>query len=500
MHGKIRPSQNSAEILQQIVNPNNAPTKELKFAKLQSFIGLMQWFSKYVPDCSRLLLPLHNIRETSWEWGDEHQRCFDKCKAALCSIQPLHLPSGTGNRLEVHTDASKDGWFAVLFEDMGEGEPQDRLRVIAYAGGIFRKNQCSWSVLQKEFYAVYQAHLKFDPLIRLHEFRLVVDNKTMTWCETSADMMVQRWYLRIQHYMSEIVHLPGVLNILPDAGSRLLHLGHANPIQAQFQSLTTVLCNLQHSSHKTTRNNIALPALLTSRDLDNALHDLADASPLDATDDWTIRNMQHGHARFCGCDAALTARTCSSSSDDWISRPFPRSAASASTVSIDSEPTDRQPHGSASATMEPLGSQPTSAWLQENFADSASTIALADKAASASSSEYARLAAEPSTARRNLAILPEHVHLIRTCHGGAVGHHGRDETIRKLQVAGHHWPTRFIDVARFIAACPHCQRYRLKQRMPYAMYKHPCETQNRPPNPYTAWFIPTHVYDVGTSY
>ncbi len=33
-------------------------------------------------------------------------------------------------------------------------------------------------------------------------------------CETCADSMVQRWYLRIQHHMSEIIHLPGVLNRL----------------------------------------------------------------------------------------------------------------------------------------------------------------------------------------------------------------------------------------------------------------------------------------------
>jgi hypothetical protein len=37
------------------------------------------------------------------------------------------------------------------------------------------------------------------------------------------------------------------------------------------------------------------------------------------------------------------------------------------------------------------------------------------------------------------------------------GHHGRDETIRKLQSSGHSWPSRYIDVARYIASCSTCQ-------------------------------------------
>jgi hypothetical protein len=108
-------------------------------------------------------------------------------------------------------------------------------------------------------------------------------------------------------------------------------------------------------------------------------------------------------------------------------------------------------------------------WLRDHFEANASITAV--NAESVTNSAVARRAAEPSTARRALAIAPEHVHLIRTCHGGPCGHHGRDETIRKLQASGYNWPTRFIDVTRFIAACPHCQRFRLKQKIPYAMYK-----------------------------
>jgi len=106
--GKISPGPKSSKILEGIV-----------------FIGIANWFAKYIPDCQRRLRPLLDARIDGWH------------------------------------DASKDGYFCVLFEDTGIGDACDRLRVIAYAGGVFRGPQLAWSILQKEMHAVYQAHLAF---------------------------------------------------------------------------------------------------------------------------------------------------------------------------------------------------------------------------------------------------------------------------------------------------------------------------------------------------
>jgi hypothetical protein len=495
-HGKIRPAQDSSDILKDIINPNDCAPAD-KATKLSTFLGLVNWFSKYIPDCSRQLLPLLNISKDKWIWTETEEACFQKFKNILCNLKPLHLPSGSNNRLEIHTDASKDGWFAVLFEDTGcPGPPQDRLRVIAYAGGVFRKNQLAWSVLQKEMHAVYQAHLKFDHLIRLHEFRLVMDNKTMTFCETSSDTMVQRWYLRIQHYLSEIVHCPGVLNIVPDAGSRLLHLDHENVEQSQFQAISSAFCSMLSSQPSHKARNPITPLLLASHALQQQLLSLdTDVPPHLAVDDMSIRNLQIHHASMHGCAGDFlpandsTSPSDAASSTDWASRPMPCHSSSAATLKLPSEDwvTRPMPHGSASASTQRLSSNTEGGsldsasqqsahtdlqqWLHANFADAGASTHAPSNAFSVSSSACARLAAEPSAARRALPIAPEHLHFIRQCHGGACGHHGRDETILKLQRSGLNWPTRFIDVARFIASCPVCQRFRLQRRQPYAMYK-----------------------------
>jgi hypothetical protein len=487
VRGIIRPGSKTTHILRDIVNPNDEKDPEDKMSKLKSFIGIVNWFSKYIPDCSRKLLPLLDLRLDEWNWTENQQKCFEMFRELLADIQPLHLPSGGSNRLEVHTDASKYGWFAVLFEDTGIGTPQERLKVIAYCGGVFRKGQLAWSVLQKEMFAVYQAHLKFDHFIRLHQFRLVVDNKTMTFCETSADMMVQRWFLRIQHYDSEIVHLPGILNIVPDAGSRLLHLTHPNAETAQFCSLVScVIHAMHHSPPSNPQDNPThgdqLRTALSSRAIDSVLRSLETQSiPID---DASIQQLQVQHtltsgshqapakssativAFMDGCAADVVSGTDSTHSGhlsplpDWATRPMPSSLTSCHESDL-----------TTTVRLSSTASTHLSQWLRDEFPDAATSHPSVANAVSISSSAVARQRAEPSTAHRGLAIAPEHVHLIRTCHGGPCGHHGRDETIRKLQSAGHQWPTRFIDVARFIAACPQCQRFRLKQKMPYAMYK-----------------------------
>jgi hypothetical protein len=445
--GKISPGPKSSKILEGIVNPNNETEDKDKNTKLNTFIGIANWFSKYIPDCQRKIKPLLDARTNGWTWGSDQETAFHMFKDILANLQPLHMPTGSTNKLEVHTDASKDGYFCVLFEDTGEGTSCDRLHVIAYAGGVFRGPQLAWSILQKEMYAVFQAHLKFDHFIRLHEFKLVIDNKTMCYCETSADLMVQRWYLRIQHYQSEIIHLPGVLNILPDAGSRLLHLEHPNFVNAQFSTLTSAVNNAKFPSASTVTkiNKASLTHCLASRQLNKILDELDDSTSYLPVDDTSIRHLQIRHS-------LPISNTSTTDSPDWATTPLP--------------------HGPASCSTVPLSATDLSDILQEQLDDSASTQAhLAASQTHSICSTNSQFSTEHTLPQRALPIHPDHIHLIRQCHGGCSGHHGREETIRKLQNSGHAWPTRFVDVARFIASCSTCQRHRLTQKRPYAMYK-----------------------------
>ena len=86
-----------------------------KVADLQSFLGMVNYFSNYIPFyawITRLLYSLLRKNET-WLWNSTHQRAFNLCKEALSSAPVLGYPMpGLGYRL--CADMSNHGIGAVL--------------------------------------------------------------------------------------------------------------------------------------------------------------------------------------------------------------------------------------------------------------------------------------------------------------------------------------------------------------------------------------------------
>ena len=441
-YDSIKAGPKTAKILENIANPNHESKPKDKRDKLNTLVGVLNWFSRYIADLPRRMKPLLDAKlGGNWNWGDAQNAAFEDLRNALSTMDTLYLPSGK-NKLQIHTDASRDGWFAVLFEDTGIGKtPSERLRVVAMTGGVFRNCQLGWSILQKEAHAMFMAHKKFDPYIRLSAFTLCIDNKTLCYMENSSDAMVMRWYLRIQQYSSDIIHIPGSSNVAPDAGSRLMHLIHPINTAAQFCALFSE-CNEDKKSVDST--------LLTTALLDYELDTISETLTAE------IQNDQID--------------------DDWMHRSIHTCSESICTHATTQElnfgvlnPIREDINGGID---EQLQQHRLQNWLQQgdSFAKSlpsfnSSVSPAYEKSAAQSTSSVS------TTSTRSLPITAEHYNMIRSCHNAACGHFGRDETIRKLQRNNMNWNSRFIDVARYIASCPQCQKTRLKLQKPQTAFK-----------------------------
>ena len=431
----IQSGPKSAKILENIKNPNHETKPKDKTDKLNTLVGILNWFSRYIADLPRRMKPLLDAKAGGqWNWGTPQDDAFTDLRDALSNMETLFLPSGKdGSTLEIHTDASRDGWFAVLFENTGEGDTiEDRLHVVCMTGGIFRNSQLGWSILQKEAYAMFMAHKKFDHYIRLSDFTLCIDNKTLCYMENSSDPMVMRWYLRIQQYSFQIIHIPGISNIVPDSGSRLFHLIHPTNTAAQFCSLFS-----NGDSAKSTISSCELQTMLLNRELD-VIADIIVAT--EDGDNWDCASIHTPTHTDCSTNASTQPAN--------FGVLLPRSQSIAQHVH--SQP--QQPHD-------------IDDWIQSQASASARSIEHRSPLPLLDSSSSV------SAARRPLPISSEHYNLIRSCHNAASGHFGRDETIRKLQKNGMSWPSRFVDVARYIASCPQCQKNRLKLPKPLSNYK-----------------------------
>jgi hypothetical protein len=70
-----------------------------KVNELQGFLGMVNYFSNYIPFYAWITKPLYSLlrKDSYWEWTPIQQRSFDLCKEALTSAPVLAFPiSGLG--------------------------------------------------------------------------------------------------------------------------------------------------------------------------------------------------------------------------------------------------------------------------------------------------------------------------------------------------------------------------------------------------------------------
>ena len=92
-------------------------------AQLQSFMGMAQYYAKFINDFSTMTAPLNRLRQhdVQWTWGPDQKRAFAAVKSALLSSDVLvhYDPKLT---LKLDCDASSVGLGCVLSHVMNNGE------------------------------------------------------------------------------------------------------------------------------------------------------------------------------------------------------------------------------------------------------------------------------------------------------------------------------------------------------------------------------------------
>ena len=82
--------------------------------QLRSFLGLLNYYGKFLPNLSTKLAPLHSLLEKGkgWQWTKVHRNAFDSAKELLTSSKVLTLDSK--KEVILACDASPYGVGAVL--------------------------------------------------------------------------------------------------------------------------------------------------------------------------------------------------------------------------------------------------------------------------------------------------------------------------------------------------------------------------------------------------
>ena len=97
-------------------------------SELRAFLGLINYYGKFMPDLSTILAPLYQLLQKGrkWGWEKEQQEAFAKAKALLKSPKLL-VHYDINKELILTCDASPVGLGAVLSHRMEDGRAPDSL-------------------------------------------------------------------------------------------------------------------------------------------------------------------------------------------------------------------------------------------------------------------------------------------------------------------------------------------------------------------------------------
>jgi hypothetical protein len=206
--------------------------------ELQSFMGLVGYYRRFVRSLSTIAAPLYHLfkKHVRWQWTAVEQTAFDELKDALTSEPVLALPD-FDRPFILHTDASATGIGAVLTQlsssDAAAPNSPDRRHklmngrqtefVIYYASRTLSKAERQYGTTQRECLAVKWAICLFRPFLLGRHFTVYTDHNALRWLFSCKDpgSRLTRTILELQEYSFDVIPRPGSQNGNADALSRL---------------------------------------------------------------------------------------------------------------------------------------------------------------------------------------------------------------------------------------------------------------------------------------
>ena len=188
---------------------------------VQQFLGVMNWFRKFIPNFSEVAAPLNHLtkKTTEFNWTGECEQAFRQLKELLVTAPILRLPDPR-RPFVLMTDASDKQIGAVLLQ---KDSDDDELHPVSYLSRTLDVHQARYATIEKECLALVWAVQEHRKLLYGQKFLVKTDHRPLMWLMTKNELppKLTRWALILQEYDLQIVYGPGSDNVIADALSRL---------------------------------------------------------------------------------------------------------------------------------------------------------------------------------------------------------------------------------------------------------------------------------------
>nr|VZI22741.1 unnamed protein product [Spirometra erinaceieuropaei] len=189
--------------------------------QLQRFLGMVNFYRRFLPNCADTILPLTNLLSGSkrtFELTSAALTSFEQVKALLADATLLtHFHADAPISLMV--DASNFAVGAVLQQSL-----PDSTVPLAFFSKKLSKADTRYSTFGRELLAAYLAVRHFRHLLEGREFTIFTDHKPLTFAINSHSDKLRPREIRhldyISQFTSDIRHIDGSRNEVADALSR----------------------------------------------------------------------------------------------------------------------------------------------------------------------------------------------------------------------------------------------------------------------------------------
>ena len=226
--------------------------------KLREFLGLVNFYHRFLPHAADLLNPLHALLPHSTQgtksltWTEQARSAFSAAKDALADATLLSHPQPNAH-LAIMSDASDIAIGAVLQQRVG-----DEWQPISYFSRKLNPTERRYSTFDRELLAIYLAIGHFRHMVEGREFTVFTDHKPLTRALSSRGTRHSPRQVRhldfISQFTADIRHIKGANNSVADALSRIeINSIRPHP-EIDFQAMAAAqakdrhLSALQHSS------------------------------------------------------------------------------------------------------------------------------------------------------------------------------------------------------------------------------------------------------------
>lgn len=228
--------------------------------KLMSYLGVLQYYHRFLPNLSSVTKHLYNIvKKKKFEWSQEAQQAFEDTKKLLNKSKIL-MPFNPELATVVATDASPHALGAVLLQ-IHNGEE----RPVQFASCTLSSSEQNYSQLEKEALAIIYGVKKFHKFLYGRKFKLITDHKPLKWIfapdkaiPNMAAARIQRWALTLSSHQYEIEYRKGEEMLIPDFLSRYVISEDKAPtfIIKSFNEIEEVPINYKQVAQETENDSV----------------------------------------------------------------------------------------------------------------------------------------------------------------------------------------------------------------------------------------------------